>query len=271
MRMKQHTFFTFPACLFFLWTNALVAFGQNQQDHPLVPKLHNYQIINYEKNRDVLTIPVSEIESVMIEGEKTFINYSFAASGMHPNYRQLVDNYNEIVASKGGNLIFREKNYGIYNVKKMNEDLWVIVEGYNDGKDYSVTVVESGPLQEDDTQTLLRELIGGNITLHINFASGKSDLPAEALPDLKRIAKLMKKFPRFVISIEGHTDNVGSQTDNKRLSEERARSIVKALAQEGIQEMRMTAIGWGSSKPVTSNDTPQGREQNRRVEIVKVN
>ncbi len=246
------------------------AMGQTEGDHPLFPKLHNYQMVNYEKNRDVLTIPVSDIESVMIEGQKTFINYAFKASGLHPNYRQLVDNYVEIVREKGGKLVFRENNYGIYNLQQSGNELWVIVEGYNDGKEYSITVVES-ETQEDDTKDLLRELMSGNITLHINFASGKSELPAEFLPELQRIARLMKKFPRFVISIEGHTDNVGQAADNKRLSEERANSILEALAAEGVARSRMNAVGWGDSKPVASNNTEAGREENRRVEIIKVN
>lgn len=248
----------------------ITAFAQSGRDYPLFPKLNNYQIVNYESGRDVLTIPVSDIESVMIEGRKTFINYSFGASGLHPNYSQLVQNYNDIVQSKGGKLVFQENNYGIYNLKKNTSDLWLIVEGYNQGKEYSITVVET-ETQDDGTQDLLQALMSGNITLYINFESGKSDLPSDASGELQRIAKLMKKFPRFVISIEGHTDNVGSTEDNKRLSEERASAVLKELAAEGVEEKRMYSVGWGRTKPVASNDTEDGRKQNRRVEIVKVN
>ena len=113
--------------------------------------------------------------------------------------------------------------------------------------------------------------MSGNITLYINFESGKSDLPQESVAELQRIGKLMKKFPRFVISIEGHTDNVGGADSNKKLSEERANAVLKELASEGVEESRMYAVGWGVEKPVASNDSEDGRRQNRRVEIIKVN
>jgi len=250
-----------------MWVSA---FAQGGQDYPLFPKLNNYQIVNYESGRDVLTIPVSDIESVMIEGQKTFINYTFGSSGLHPNYRQLVQNYQDMVRENGGKLVFTEKNYGIYNLTKNTGDVWLIVEGYNDGREYSITVVEAETAL-DDTQDLLRELMSGNITLYINFESGKSDLPSDAIGELQRISKLMKKFPRFVISIEGHTDNVGSAADNKKLSEARANAVLKELVSEGVAETRMYAVGWGVEKPVASNDSEDGRRQNRRVEIVKVN
>ncbi len=71
------------------------------------------------------------------------------------------------------------------------------------------------------------------------------------------------------ISIEGHTDNVGNATSNKKLSDDRAKSVMNVLIAKGIDKSRLSAIGWGQEKPVADNRTDEGKAKNRRVEIVK--
>lgn len=248
-----------------------VSFGQSGRDHPLFRRINNYKIVNHEQGQDVLNVPLSNIETSLLEGKKTFINYALnEGGGRYPNYQQLVNYYAGMVREKGGKQIFGEDNYGIYTLEHEGNKVWLIVEGYQNGREYSLTVLETEKI-EDDTKALLTELIAGNITLYIKFESGKTELPADSKADLARIAKLMKKYPRFVISIEGHTDNVGKAEDNKKLSEGRASAVMKNLADQGVESKRMYAVGWGSAEPVASNDTEAGRKQNRRVEIIKIN
>lgn len=110
--------------------------------------------------------------------------------------------------------------------------------------------------------------IGSKIALrNIFFDTGKSTLRAESNAELDRLVKLMKDVPGLKIEISGHTDNTGSATLNESLSQSRAEAVVGYLTSKGIQANRMTAKGYGSSKPIASNATEDGKQQNRRTEF----
>ena len=109
----------------------------------------------------------------------------------------------------------------------------------------------------------------GFITLNILFETGKSIIQKESLPMIDQIYELMILDKALIVSIEGHTDNVGNPVSNKKLSDDRAKSVVNALVAKGIDKTRMSSIGWGQEKPVADNRTEDGRAKNRRVEIVK--
>ena len=83
-----------------------------------------------------------------------------------------------------------------------------------------------------------------------------------------RLARYLEDNPGKTVLIEGHTDSTGSDTTNLRLSQERADAVRMALITRGIGASRIAATGLGSSSPVAPNTTPEGRQQNRRVEIV---
>jgi outer membrane protein OmpA-like peptidoglycan-associated protein len=77
----------------------------------------------------------------------------------------------------------------------------------------------------------------------------------------------MKNNPGLKLEISGHTDNVGSYLANKKLSENRAKSVVDYLVKEGIDQSRLTYEGYSFTRPIAPNDTPEGRQKNRRVEF----
>jgi OOP family OmpA-OmpF porin len=104
----------------------------------------------------------------------------------------------------------------------------------------------------------------------IRFDSGKSTLRPESMGVLNEIYKMLDEHPEVKVSIEGHTDNVGDNDMNQKLSEERAEAVRKQLVIMGIGEERLTSKGFGESKPVSTNETPEGRAENRRVEFVKI-
>ena len=85
--------------------------------------------------------------------------------------------------------------------------------------------------------------------------------------ELDRIAQIMIKYPQTSILVEGHTDSTGSESYNQQLSERRAGSVNNLLVQRGVQAYRIHNIGYGESRPVVTNATPEGRQMNRRVEI----
>lgn len=110
--------------------------------------------------------------------------------------------------------------------------------------------------------------IGSKIALrNIFFDTGKSTLRAESNAELDRLVKLMKDVPTLKIEISGHTDNTGSATLNETLSQSRAEAVVAYLTTKGIAANRMTAKGYGASKPIASNATDDGKQQNRRTEF----
>ncbi|HEY0970903.1 MAG TPA: OmpA family protein, partial [Gemmatimonadales bacterium] len=100
------------------------------------------------------------------------------------------------------------------------------------------------------------------------FATAQYELSLAARSDVGRIAAVLGQFPDRSILVEGHTDAVGSEASNQLLSERRANSVRAALIAEGIDPTRITATGYGESRPVDDNSTATGRARNRRVDIV---
>ncbi len=106
------------------------------------------------------------------------------------------------------------------------------------------------------------------ITDTIYFVSGKADILPVSFAILDEIAELLSKNPEIHIRIEGHTDSVGNDELNMKLSQARADSVMKYLIRKGIAPERMEARGYGETMPVADNKTPEGRAKNRRVEFV---
>ena len=101
----------------------------------------------------------------------------------------------------------------------------------------------------------------------ILFDVDKTELKDDARTELADLARVLKDYPDTVLVIEGHTDSTGSAAHNKKLSEQRARSVIEVLAADGVDRSRLTSKGWGEDKPLQTNATAEGRAQNRRVEV----
>ena len=105
------------------------------------------------------------------------------------------------------------------------------------------------------------------------FDFDKADLLPKAIPELEKVTTVLKSYPKASCSIEGHTDNKGLKDYNQKLSERRADAVKNWLLAHGVSN-RMAIRGWGATKPVAPNtlpngrDNPEGRQKNRRVEIV---
>jgi len=115
---------------------------------------------------------------------------------------------------------------------------------------------------------LKKVAVGSSIVLkNIFFDFDKSTLRSESIPELERLLKFMNDFLSVKIEISGHTDNIGTAAYNKTLSENRAKSVVDYLIGKGIDENRMTYKGLGFDQPLSTNDTEEGRQLNRRTEF----
>jgi outer membrane protein OmpA-like peptidoglycan-associated protein len=102
---------------------------------------------------------------------------------------------------------------------------------------------------------------------NIFFETAKADLQPESFAELDRVVELLRSNPSMEIAISGHTDNVGTTSFNRDLSDARARAVMSYLIEKGIERKRLKAKGYGDSKPIASNDTEEGRQENRRVEF----
>lgn len=97
------------------------------------------------------------------------------------------------------------------------------------------------------------------------FETGKADLKTESFPALDKVVEIMNKYSDAKLVLEGHTDNVGEEENNQTLSERRAAAVREYLINHGIINNRITSTGYGELQPIDTNDTPEGRQKNRRV------
>jgi outer membrane protein OmpA-like peptidoglycan-associated protein len=100
------------------------------------------------------------------------------------------------------------------------------------------------------------------------FDTGRADLKPGAREKLARISGILASHPGLHLEVEGHTDNVGTDDANQRLSERRGESVRVYLVQQGIPSNTVGTIGLGETKPVATNGTAAGRQRNRRVELI---
>jgi len=100
------------------------------------------------------------------------------------------------------------------------------------------------------------------------FETDKSDLKEGSIVNLAKLSAFLTQYPERTVTIEGHTDSVGSDDYNLSLSQRRANSVQQFLISQGIAANRLTAIGKGENFPVASNDSASGRQMNRRVEVI---
>jgi outer membrane protein OmpA-like peptidoglycan-associated protein/tetratricopeptide (TPR) repeat protein len=151
------------------------------------------------------------------------------------------------------------------------------------GKDYAFDVNRKGYLFFSENFSLSKETgdtaynidiplqpleANAMITLrNIFFESAKYELRPQSQVELDKVVQLMKDNPTLKIQINGHTDNAGKAPDNLRLSENRAKAVVSYLEAKGIMTTRLSSKGWGDSKPVADNNSPEGRALNRRTEL----
>jgi OOP family OmpA-OmpF porin len=102
---------------------------------------------------------------------------------------------------------------------------------------------------------------------NVFFDTGKASLRIESNKELDELAEFMSHQKVLVIEVAGYTDNVGADDDNLKLSQARADAVRNYLIKKGIGQDRIQAKGYGSANPVASNDTPEGKQQNRRTEV----
>jgi len=135
-----------------------------------------------------------------------------------------------------------------------------------------------GNYMDKQAEEMKQDIAGAKIErvgegIKITFDSGllfdvnKASLKAASIENLKNLAKILNKYEDTEIVLEGHTDATGSEEYNLQLSRSRANSVANYLKNLNVRETRFTVMGYGESQPIASNETIEGRQMNRRVEV----
>lgn len=167
----------------------------------------------------------------------------------------------------------------VVNLPRVNQPTWMCFQVPFDYKNLTFirnVVIAKGAValydRNEQSMTAVEKAIqetGKFVTNNILFKTGKADLLPESMEEIQKVADYMKKNPRARFEVQGHTDNQGSNAINDPLSQKRAEAVVKALADLGVDDFNLKAVGKGSHEPVADNKTEAGRAKNRRVEFIK--
>ncbi|MGA9292901.1 MAG: OmpA family protein [Ignavibacteriaceae bacterium] len=140
-----------------------------------------------------------------------------------------------------------------------------------DDQSIKMSAIKNIKVNEGGIKLYDRILADGKfVTRGILFEVNKADITPQSMGTINDIVKMMKEHQDLKFSIEGHTDSDGDKAFNQKLSEERALAVKNLLVESGIESSRLETKGWGDSKPVDSNSTPEGKANNRRVEFIKI-
>ncbi|MFY9550696.1 MAG: OmpA family protein [Thermoanaerobaculia bacterium] len=134
---------------------------------------------------------------------------------------------------------------------------------------YTIAAVSEGESRAASTTVTVKPKVIDRLTLHVNFDFDKSNIRNADTAELQKAVDFVKKYPGHEVSIEGHTDSIGSEAYNQRLSERRAAAVKAYLLKSGATDgSRVKTTGHGKSQPIADNSTEEGRFKNRRVEIL---
>ena len=135
--------------------------------------------------------------------------------------------------------------------------------------DQEATIRSVSGMFTSDEGNVLRD--GDNLIIRLyglTFESGKSDIGPEYYPLLTKVQNVIRKFADCTVAIEGHTDSKGNERINQTLSEGRAKAVAEYLMANMNVDKAISYQGYGDTKPVTTNNTPEGRAKNRRIDVV---
>jgi outer membrane protein OmpA-like peptidoglycan-associated protein len=144
-------------------------------------------------------------------------------------------------------------------------------DGVTDDKDRCPHTPPGVKVDAEGCQVLFEPTRKSLILEGVNFETGKAELTPESRAILDGVAESLVANAEVRVQVGGHTDNTGSAALNKRLSAARANAVREYLIAKGVAASRLTAAGYGPSKPIASNKTAAGRAQNRRVELTRLN
>jgi OmpA-OmpF porin, OOP family len=265
--------------ILFFYGFSPIIFGQEQdipgsRDHPLLSRMDNYYIDEYaEYDYHSHEFYDEKDNEYIIEGHKWIIGYTLKEGYEPPGQLKVRKNYINAIKEIGGKILW---DRGVYMMVALEgKEIWIDLWVDSDGSDYRLTMVEKTIMEQEveaDPEALSEDLKAeGHVAIYgIYFEYNTANLQSESEPTLEAIAQMLRQDHTLEVFIVGHTDMTGSLSYNMELSQRRADSVVNALVNTyGISASRLKAMGVGPLCPVATNQSEEGRQLNRRVELVE--
>jgi outer membrane protein OmpA-like peptidoglycan-associated protein len=265
---------------------AVASEGDNLE-HPLIRPFPGSVLIedfSHYREYDVYEFSVTDPETGKtvekpVKGEYRRLHYEVQDENGKPvpNISQLEfrENYRAAAEEKGGEVLYEDRVRMTFTVPREDGGITYCELTGNVGRGQQrLNIVDEKPFNRSmkfgpkEMKTALDK--DNRVALYdILFEYDKATLQVDSQEQLGHVVVLLKENPDLVVEVQGHTDGEGSEDYNLELSQRRAETVVDFLTLFGIDPARLTAKGYGESKPVESNDTEEGRAKNRRVELVK--
>lgn len=245
-------------------------------DHPVFPKrMEGFHISLYRQAEFEAVTLRTDKGPVTVEGKVTRFNYRRERDAPNPGGLAIRRNYENAAIEAGGEVMGRPGNASVIRLTARDgAEIWAQVTSSGNAGSliYQLLVVERAPMKQQITAAAIAAALeeDGFVTLYINFATGQSTILPDSLPVVDQLSEALASAPALRVSIEGHTDEVGTAEANQALSESRAKAVVAALQSRNIAADRLQARGLGEGKPLGPNTTEDGRAKNRRVEVVRL-
>lgn len=249
---------------------------KGSKDHPLLSRMPDFYISGYlYTDYDSYKFVDQNRKQVIVEGSKYYIEYKLNKGATEPGELKIRRNIQDALKKIGGRVIL-DDNFNRCStivLEKDGNETWIDVRGTNNL--YRLNTVTKKVMEQNVVATA--EVMGNDInsTGHVSiygiyFDTGKADIKPESDAAISEIAKLLQNNTSLKIYVVGHTDSVGSFDSNMKLSKDRAEAVTKTLiSKHGIASDRLKSHGVSSLAPVATNDTEEGKQKNRRVELVK--
>ena len=271
------TFLISVVVILFNFTSFAQEDKAGSKDHPLFNRMPGYKIDNYEEKEFGVYDKFRDKngKETSVEGHYYFISYYIKKGEKAASDDEVIRNFINAVTKIGGKVIYEKKDDVYLDIVKDNKETWVRVRTKNRGAGYQMWIIEKALMEQnivadakamgDDIERTGRVAVYG-----IYFDTDSYKIKPESDPTLKAIAELLNTKSSLNVYVVGHTDMTGDFDHNMKLSENRAKAVVEALVKDyGISAKRLIAKGDGPLAPVSTNKSDEGRQLNRRVELVE--
>ncbi|TFG76400.1 MAG: OmpA family protein [Chrysiogenales bacterium] len=246
------------------------------KDHPLFNRMPGYWISGCKYVQfDSHAFLVAPGKRSSVEGQFWQVVYKPGRDlTSKPSELQIIRNFESAIQQQGGTVMHSEKGRCTLKLVRDGNETWVDLSADFTGG-YRLEIIQKQAMAQDvvaDAAALAKDIrANGHAAVYgIYFDTGKSTIKPESAQAIAEIARLLKDDPGIKVFVVGHTDNEGSVDGNIALSQARGEAVLQWLLREhGIAAARLRAYGCGQFAPVASNDTPEGKARNRRVELVK--
>ncbi len=251
------------------------------KDSPLLSRMNGCTIDMCEKKGfDAIELPIGlnepgQNKTMALEGQVESIEYTCPGnvSGL-----AIARNAENALKAAGFTVVYSGKSQSerpMLTVRKGNIWLHIDITGQDTMSYYTQTIVRTKEMEQQmvsSAESMEADInkTGSCSIYGILFDTGKATIQPASQQTLTEVAKLLKKNAAWKMQVEGHTDNAGTKETNAKLSQARADAVRAWLVSNGIDTARLTAKGFGDTKPVADNAIEEGRAKNRRVALVKL-